>query len=662
MSLKVLLADDSMTAQNMARKILADSGYEVTTVSNGAAAVKKIAEVKPDLVILDIYMPGYTGLEVCERVRANLETTNMPVLLTVGKMEPYRPEDGARVRADGIIVKPFEATDLLAIVKKISEKFAPAKKAQAMYDDTIQMPSSAVEEFKDASEEDWKPAARVEVPSEMAITPAMEFNENPAGDTTTPITMDWAPSAPAMEPPATEFTPAIPMESAVPSSAAPAFTPFHSESSPGAITDSMPVYIEPEISAYAASPTFNVEAIEPTVAVPDVAPLQEIEFNAVPQARDVHVEPAADFEPTASIDHIHVADSAKDPALVTDVEELAKFTTGFGVANPEEVPVGTVTGNEPFFASEPAASEIPELVPENVFATSSIENMEVAEEAPATEPQAEATGFAAAESGFAGAEEPTAPAQETVDDFEARVAAAMSAFEHPLEETAHAEPEPAVVEQVDNFVADPEIVNPITAEPVQETASAWPEPEELPAPVAESRRMLDVNETMVLPAEAMLSLEAEMRKAMELKKAAMSTEPPSPSHEQVIESFTGEPFQESRSNETQRLDAFPKTSAEQFVEPEPEAVPHPGDHEFATALGAALNESHPDPIHQTEPEHVQASHVAAPALAMAAAAAIPAMEHWNGFGEEKLASAVQKAVERLQPQIIAEIVKALKGE
>ena len=39
-------------------------------MSNGAAAVKKIAEVKPDLVILDIYMPGYTGLEVCERVKA----------------------------------------------------------------------------------------------------------------------------------------------------------------------------------------------------------------------------------------------------------------------------------------------------------------------------------------------------------------------------------------------------------------------------------------------------------------------------------------------------------------------------------------------------------------------------------------------------------------
>ena len=94
MSLKILLADDSMTAQNMGKKILTDAGYEVIAVSNGAAAVKKIAEHKPDLAILDIYMPGYTGLEVCERVKGTLETSRMPVLLTVGKMEPYRIEDG----------------------------------------------------------------------------------------------------------------------------------------------------------------------------------------------------------------------------------------------------------------------------------------------------------------------------------------------------------------------------------------------------------------------------------------------------------------------------------------------------------------------------------------------------------------------------------------
>src|SRR6266481_3723208 len=83
---------------------------------------KKIAEQKPDIIILDVYMPGYSGLEVCEKVRASVLTLNTPVLLTVGKMEPYRPEEANRVKADGVIVKPFEASDLLAIVKKFEKR------------------------------------------------------------------------------------------------------------------------------------------------------------------------------------------------------------------------------------------------------------------------------------------------------------------------------------------------------------------------------------------------------------------------------------------------------------------------------------------------------------------------------------------------------------
>src|SRR5258708_9594796 len=115
-----------MTAQNMGKKILTEAGYEVVAVSNGAAAVKKIAEHKPDIIILDVYMPGYSGLEVCEKVRASIETMKTPVLLTVGKMEPYKSEDANRVKADGVIIKPFEASDLLAIVKKLEERIVPA--------------------------------------------------------------------------------------------------------------------------------------------------------------------------------------------------------------------------------------------------------------------------------------------------------------------------------------------------------------------------------------------------------------------------------------------------------------------------------------------------------------------------------------------------------
>jgi CheY-like chemotaxis protein len=122
---KILLADDSVTAQNMGRKILADAGYEVIAVNNGSAALKKIAELKPDLVILDVYMPGYSGLEVCQRLKESHETARIPVLLSVGKLEPFKPEEAQRVRADAFIVKPFEASELLSALSKLEDKVVP---------------------------------------------------------------------------------------------------------------------------------------------------------------------------------------------------------------------------------------------------------------------------------------------------------------------------------------------------------------------------------------------------------------------------------------------------------------------------------------------------------------------------------------------------------
>jgi CheY-like chemotaxis protein len=127
---KILLADDSVTAQNMGRKILADAGYDVVTVNNGSAALKRIAELKPDLIVLDVYMPGYSGLEVCQRLKDAAVTAHIPVLLTVGKLEPFKAEEARRVRADAHIVKPFEASELLTAIVRLEERMAPQPAAE----------------------------------------------------------------------------------------------------------------------------------------------------------------------------------------------------------------------------------------------------------------------------------------------------------------------------------------------------------------------------------------------------------------------------------------------------------------------------------------------------------------------------------------------------
>ena len=131
MARKVLLADDSVTAQNMGRRIMTDAGYEVITVNNGSAALKKIHESQPDLIVLDVYMPGYGGLEVCQRLKESEATMKIPVLLTVGKMEPFKVDEAKRVHADGHIIKPFDASELLSALTKLEDKIVPSENGRA---------------------------------------------------------------------------------------------------------------------------------------------------------------------------------------------------------------------------------------------------------------------------------------------------------------------------------------------------------------------------------------------------------------------------------------------------------------------------------------------------------------------------------------------------
>jgi len=178
---KILLADDSVTAQNMGRKILADAGYEVFTVNNGSAALKKIAELKPDLVILDVYMPGYSGLEVCQRLKESHDSARIPVLLSVGKLEPFKPEEAQRVRAEGYIVKPFEASELLSALSKLEDKVVP--RAEPSKPGRFARAIAAAEEVTRASrsqageENGWK--SRIGFPHQKA-EPEEKVADDPA--------------------------------------------------------------------------------------------------------------------------------------------------------------------------------------------------------------------------------------------------------------------------------------------------------------------------------------------------------------------------------------------------------------------------------------------------------------------------------------------------
>lgn len=119
MGSRILLADDSITIQKVVNLTFSDEGIEVVAVSNGDVAERKLAEVNPDLVLADIFMPGKNGYELCEAIKQNSQFRNVPVVLLVGAFEPFDQAEARRVRADAHLTKPFESRTLVETVRRL---------------------------------------------------------------------------------------------------------------------------------------------------------------------------------------------------------------------------------------------------------------------------------------------------------------------------------------------------------------------------------------------------------------------------------------------------------------------------------------------------------------------------------------------------------------
>lgn len=120
---KILVADDNSNVQKTVALALAELGVEVISVSNGEAAVRKLSEFTPDLVLADIFMPVRNGYEVCEYVKKDSRCKQVPVVLLVGAFDPLDEREAQRVDADGILKKPFVPPDpLITMVKTLLER------------------------------------------------------------------------------------------------------------------------------------------------------------------------------------------------------------------------------------------------------------------------------------------------------------------------------------------------------------------------------------------------------------------------------------------------------------------------------------------------------------------------------------------------------------
>lgn len=115
---RILLVDDEPHIVELVKFRLELSGYEVIAAHNGMEALEKAQNDRPDLILLDVMMPGMDGYEVATKLKENRHTRRIPIIMLTAKAEEEDIKEAIRVGAVDYIVKPF---DPFAILKKISK-------------------------------------------------------------------------------------------------------------------------------------------------------------------------------------------------------------------------------------------------------------------------------------------------------------------------------------------------------------------------------------------------------------------------------------------------------------------------------------------------------------------------------------------------------------
>jgi len=116
---RIVVADDEADIRRLITFTLRRRGYEVHEAADGDEALDLIREVHPDLAVLDVMMPGRSGLEVAQSLTASSETAGIPVVILSAKGQMTEVEAGITSGARAYLVKPFVPTELAAEIEKI---------------------------------------------------------------------------------------------------------------------------------------------------------------------------------------------------------------------------------------------------------------------------------------------------------------------------------------------------------------------------------------------------------------------------------------------------------------------------------------------------------------------------------------------------------------
>ena len=125
----LLLVDDEKNIIELERLYLDKEGYEIQVAYDGKSALDKFRALKPDLVVLDLMLPGVDGLEVCRRIRQDSDT---PIIMLTARDQDVDKIVGLEIGADDYLTKPFNPRELVARVKAILRRAVPSVKTQRL--------------------------------------------------------------------------------------------------------------------------------------------------------------------------------------------------------------------------------------------------------------------------------------------------------------------------------------------------------------------------------------------------------------------------------------------------------------------------------------------------------------------------------------------------
>jgi len=119
---RILIVEDEESLLKLESILLVTRGYKVTGVTDGLSALKEIENDIPDLVLLDIMMPGIDGFEVCRRIKENSTTRSIPVVMLTAKKSIADQARGAEVGADAYLTKPFKSGRIIEVIEGLLRK------------------------------------------------------------------------------------------------------------------------------------------------------------------------------------------------------------------------------------------------------------------------------------------------------------------------------------------------------------------------------------------------------------------------------------------------------------------------------------------------------------------------------------------------------------